>query len=61
MFLKRIVSREYYRTSSHPNNANDSVLLTLECGHVVHRKGSDEPRNKAMCRECRIAAASVSS
>jgi hypothetical protein len=26
--------------------------LALECGHVVYRKTSQEPRTHARCREC---------
>jgi hypothetical protein len=50
--LRQIVERQRYRTASHPRGTY-SVLLTLSCGHVVHRKGSAEPAGThARCREC---------
>ena len=49
---KPIIERHYYRTSSHPENAKDSVVVTLSCGHKKHYKGSDEPRSFAVCDEC---------
>ena len=47
--LRKIVKREYYRTYSHPNNAKDSVIVTLECGCTKGYKGSQEPGERARC------------
>ena len=49
--LRRILRRERYQTDSHPHGTW-SVWLWLECGHELRRKGSEEPRTKARCREC---------
>lgn len=50
---KRLIeSRSYYRTPAHPAGAGDSVVVTLECGHKNHYKGSAEPRKFAFCKEC---------
>jgi len=50
---RKITSRRYYRTDSHPIHAGDSVLCDLECGHSKHYKGSQEPKSDfAYCREC---------
>jgi hypothetical protein len=48
-----IIARRFYRTSSHPNNAADSVFVFLSCGHTKRYKGSQEPKtNVAYCEEC---------
>lgn len=47
--IRTIVSRKYYRTSSHPRNAKDSVRVTLTCGCEKRYKGSEEPKRKAFC------------
>ncbi len=52
MKLKLIISRDYFRTKSHPINAKDSVICILECGHKVRFKGSKEPSAKAGCLRC---------
>ena len=50
---RKIVSRRYYRTSSHPTSADDSVVVVLSCGHSRRFKGSQEPKtNLAFCFEC---------
>ena len=49
---RQIVGRTYYRTSSHPDDAADSVIITFECGHSRRYKGSREPRTYAYCGEC---------
>jgi len=49
---RKIVKREYYRTSSHTRLAGASVLVTLECGHQKHYKASQEPTLWARCPEC---------
>lgn len=51
--LRRIVKKEYWRCRNHPTSAKDSVTVTLECGHTVRFKGSQEPENKAGCWRCR--------
>lgn len=58
-YLREIVERRYYRTSSHPSRAKDSVMVKLSCGHEVYFKGSKEPKHKAVCRECRMAAGKI--
>lgn len=53
-FKRKIISRSYYRTPSHPKKAKDSLIVTLECGHVKRYKGSKAPiSNHAMCGECK--------
>lgn len=47
-----IRERSYYRTSSHPNYAADSVMVTGSCGHQQHYKGSKEPKRRFDCKEC---------
>lgn len=49
--LKPIVKREYYRHPFTPKGSG-SVFLTLECGHMVRRKCSEEPKRQARCLQC---------
>ncbi len=50
---RRIVKREFYRTSSHPNGAADSLIATLDCGHDRRYKGSKVPRtDRVRCDSC---------
>ena len=49
--LVKIVKRERYRPSSAPRGAG-AVMLTLACGHEVHRKQSQEPKTHARCPGC---------
>ena len=50
--LRAITGRRYYRTSSHPHNARDSVIITLSCGCEKGYKGSKEPKgNRAYCNQ----------
>jgi hypothetical protein len=49
--LRKIVRCERYRTKSHPRGTW-SVILTLECGHKVRRKGGQYARYRARCWEC---------
>ena len=51
--LRKIVKREEYQTPSHPRHAW-SVMLTLECGHEVHKKSSECPlsRRRVRCWQC---------
>ena len=51
-FQRDIVEFDYYRTSSHPNGAADSCIVTLECGHEKRFKGSKVPKKRAWCNEC---------
>jgi len=52
-FQRDIVDFDYYRTSSHPNYAADSCIVTLECGHTKRYKGSQVPRKRAACPDCK--------
>lgn len=45
----RIVHRDHWRSSSHPNSAKDSVSITLSCGCRLRYKGSKEPKGFAYC------------
>ena len=47
--LRRIVSRVHYATK---RKDGKYVKLSLECGHVVHRRVSEEPRRQLFCYEC---------
>jgi len=50
---RQITERRYYRTSSHPRRAKDSVIVTMSCGHDKHFKGSQEPKGDfCYCSEC---------
>lgn len=55
--LRRIVSVEYYQTSSHPNGTY-SVDCLLECGHHARLKASVFERNgqkkRTLCSECEM-------
>jgi len=52
-FWRRIVHVDRYRTLGHPNSAADSVLVTLDCGHQKHYKGSQEPSGQIVtCKPC---------
>ena len=47
---RKILSREH--TYSNLFKGGWRVWLTLECGHVETRKGSQEPAFTAGCRQC---------
>ena len=48
-----IVKRLYYRHASMPSRSKDSVICTLDCGHLKRYKGSQEPKSiYVMCQEC---------
>jgi hypothetical protein len=50
---KKILKREYYRAESCTRRAAGTVILTLECGHIVTRKISKEPKGDyAKCWFC---------
>ncbi len=49
--MKQIVDRRYY-APKHAAPGTGSVELTLECGHKIHRKRSDEPRYQCRCEPC---------
>lgn len=49
-----IVQRRRFTTPDHPPGTY-SVELLLECGHVVIRKGSQEPYISVHCRACQAA------
>lgn len=49
--LRKILSRREYVTKSHPRGTY-SMALTLECGHTVHCKGSQEPKHRCRCYWC---------
>lgn len=48
---RKIIGRREFRTVNHPPGSY-SVELTLECGHKITRKGSQEPYVSAHCRKC---------
>ena len=48
---RKIVEREYL-SSKHCRDGEGSVWLTLECGHIVRKKGSQEPENYCLCKQC---------
>lgn len=49
--LRDIVSRRLWQTRHHHKN-NDSVTLTLSCGHVKNTKLSTAPQRRARCDAC---------
>ena len=50
--MKRAVVSVRNVVSKNARGTGGSNLLTLECGHVVRRKGSIAIPRRANCREC---------
>ncbi len=50
--MKRLIVKREYWTDVHCRAGEGSVMLTLECGHIVRKKQSEEPENYCLCKEC---------
>lgn len=54
MILRQVKKTDFYQTSSHPHGCW-SVMLLLECDHVLRRKSSAWGGGRVKCKECEDA------
>jgi len=48
---QKIINRERW-SDRHCRPNEGSVTLTLECGHKINKKQSQEPKSYCLCEEC---------